>query len=325
MTVGYSKETYEAARAELSRRKLEAEKKAEMIKENFLKLHPYGRELLDKIGSAGSRAAIAVLRGGNTRENLEKLRDENLMYQREFDSLLAENGLKKSDLKPMYICEKCQDTGYVNGIMCSCHKDLLKTFAFKNLNSISPLMLSGFDTISTEYYARLPEAQRVMMEKILDYCKSYADTFSINSPSLLFQGGTGLGKTHFSLAIAAAATEKGFGVLYGSVHSFASSIERQRFTEIDGEDTASLLCSADLLILDDLGTEFPSSYVSSALYNIVDSRIMRGLPTIISTNLEGEELQSRYGERLVSRLYGNYNKFRFVGRDIRMAKRGYNK
>lgn len=320
--MGYSKETYKAAREKLAQRKREAEQKAEEIKENFLKMNPEGRVLLDRIGSAGSKAAIAVLKGGNVRAELEKLKEENLRCQREFENLLKANGLTREDISPQYACKKCGDTGYVDGVMCSCLKELVKIEAYKSLNQISPLQISTFESFSLSYYDSLPQNQKTTMVNTFRYCKQYAENFTREAPSLIFQGGTGLGKTHLSLAIAGVVIEKGYGVIYGSVHSFASAIERQRFGGSDEEDTAALLSSADLVILDDLGTEFPSPYVSSTIYNIIDTRGMKNLPTIISTNLTAEEIQKRYGERLVSRIFGSYNRFVFVGKDIRLAKRG---
>lgn len=319
--MGYNKETYDIAKAELARRKSDAEHKAYVVKENFLQLHPEGRTLLEKIGSAGSRAAIAVIKGGNVKEELEKLKNENLRLQKEFNDLLEANGLTREDITPNYNCKKCGDTGYVDGYMCSCFKDLLKNTAFNALNRISPLKISSFDSFSTDYYSVLPESQRLMMERNFAYCKNYAENFSLSSPSVLFQGGTGLGKTHLSLAIAGKAIEKGFGVVYGSVHNFASALEKERFSNSGEDDTADLLISADLLLLDDLGTEFQSQYVSSSIYNIIDTRIMKSLPTIISTNLTIDEIQKRYGERLVSRLFSCYTRLTFVGKDIRIMKK----
>jgi len=319
--MSYSRETYDIAVAEIARRKNEAEHKAYEAKEKFLSIHPEGRVLLDRISSAGSRAAIAVIRGGNVKAELTKLKDENLHCQKLFDELLASEGLTREDIHPKYSCSKCGDTGYVDGYMCSCLKDVMKATAFNALNKVSPLQLSNFDTFSTKYYEGLPDNQREMMVRNFEFCKAYGENFSRNSGNILFQGTTGLGKTHLSLAIAGKAIDKGYGVIYGSVHSFATAIEKERFSSGDEEDTATLLSTADLLILDDLGTEFPSPYVNASLYNIIDTRIMRSLPTIISTNLTAEDIQKRYGERLVSRLFSCFTRLVFTGKDIRIMKK----
>ena len=92
--------------------------------------------------------------------------------------------------------------------------------------------------------------------------------------------------------------------------------------DLDGTgDTNSQLIACDLLILDDLGMEFPSAYVNAALYNVIDTRMLAKRPTIISTNLTLKELEKRYGERFVSRITGNYGMLEFIGSDIRRQKR----
>lgn len=322
-TMGYSKEIYASAKAKIAKRKATAETEADLVREEFFLRHPEGRELQKKISSAGSKAAMAVLRGGDVRASLDALKIESLNCQKELEKLLNENGLSKKDISPKYTCQLCSDTGYVDGHMCSCYRELVKSLAYEDLNKISPLELSSFDTFSLSYFEKLPTNQRKSMENIYYYCKQYADTFTKDSDSLIFQGGTGLGKTHLSLAIAANVIGKNYGVVYGSTQNFASTIERERFINDLETETVQMLNSCDLLILDDLGTEFPSPYVTSCIYNIIDTRIMRKLPTIISTNLQGEEIKQKYGERLVSRLYGNYNKMSFAGKDIRLVKRGY--
>ena len=85
--------------------------------------------------------------------------------------------------------------------------------------------------------------------------------------------------------------------------------------------TQAQLTSCDLLILDDLGTEFPSPYVNAALYDILNTRMMAEKPTIISTNLSLKELEDRYSQRFASRVTGYYGKLEFLGRDVRVQKR----
>ncbi|MBQ5885131.1 MAG: ATP-binding protein [Clostridia bacterium] len=135
----------------------------------------------------------------------------------------------------------------------------------------------------------------------------------------MFLGRTGLGKTHLSLSIANVAIDKGFGVIYGSSQNFFNQIQDEAFGRKQG-DTLNALLDCDLLILDDFGTEFMSTYISSAIYNIINSRILRSLPTIISTNLSLSEINSQYGERIMSRILGNYVIKQFTGKDIRQIQ-----
>lgn len=317
----YTKEVYEKVRTKLEKRRRDAEVKAREVRNKFLAQNPRAEELLYIMGSTASKVAREVLRGGNVKERLEVLKEQNLKCQEEFSEILKNNGLERRDIEPDYACKECLDTGFKDGEMCVCFKELLKRETYEKLNSISPLEISRFEDFSLEYYNSIPYEEKKNMEVILNFTKKYASEFTRDSQNLLFTGSTGLGKTHLSLAIAGEIIEKGYGVVYGSMQSFASMIERERFAPIEsGDETSASLISADLLIIDDLGAEFQSPYVTSVIYNIIDSRLMRKVPTIINTNLSAEELNKKYGERIVSRIFGNFIRFPFFGTDIRRQK-----
>lgn len=326
--MGYSRQVYMEAENELNRRHSEAVGCAQQRLDDFYAVCPEAEDVRRRIASTASQAAKAVLRGTDVRASLEALKAENLGLQRRFAELLAEHGFARADIEPQYVCPKCEDTGYVDGRMCACHRALLRQIAYENLNRISPLTLSTFEDFSLDYYSDAPvegrRSDREQMRYILDYCKRYAEGFSAKSGNLFFTGATGLGKTHLSLAIASAAIDKGFGVVYGTAQNFAVSLERERFSRADenGGDTLELLNECDLLILDDLGMEISSSYITAMIYNIIDTRIMLAKPTIISSNLSMQELEKRYNERFVSRVLGFYDRMPFRGKDIR-AKRKF--
>lgn len=326
--MGYSRQVYMEAENELNRRHSEAVGSAQQRLDDFYAVCPEAEDVRRRIASTASQAAKAVLRGTDVRASLEALKAENLGLQRRFAELLAEHGFARADIEPQYVCPKCEDTGYVDGRMCACHRALLRQIAYENLNRISPLTLSTFEDFSLDYYSDAPvegrRSDREQMRYILDYCKRYAEGFSAKSGNLFFTGATGLGKTHLSLAIASAAIDKGFGVVYGTAQNFAVSLERERFSRADenGGDTLELLNECDLLILDDLGMEISSSYITAMIYNIIDTRIMLAKPTIISSNLSMQELEKRYNERFVSRVLGFYDRMPFRGKDIR-AKRKF--
>lgn len=317
--MNYKPEIYEKATAILKKRKRDAELLALSKHSDFVSRCPRALDIERQMQSTGSQAARTVLSGGNVRETLSKLRDINLDLQKEYHELLTQHGFTNEEIEPKFTCEKCKDSGFVDGFICSCHKELLKKISYEELNALTPLEISGFENYSLDYFRDFTPAQRKLMEKNFNFCRHYANTFSTKSDNLLFCGSTGLGKTHLSLAIAKEVIKKGYGVIYGSVQSFAVSIERERFSA--DTEVSSSLSFCDLLILDDLGTEFPSQYTQSVIYDIINTRIMRNLPTIISTNLSPEELQKRYGERMISRFFGAYNRLQFVGKDIRMIKK----
>lgn len=134
-------------------------------------------------------------------------------------------------------------------------------------------------------------------------------------------GETGLGKTHLSLAIAGKAAEKGYNVIYGSAQDLLRKVENEHFGRAENEGTLDMMLEADLLVLDDLGAEFSSSFSQSVVYNLLNSRIASGKPMIVSSNLTIQEFNEKYSRRIVSRLFSQLVQIRFIGRDVRQLKR----
>ena len=159
---------------------------------------------------------------------------------------------------------------------------------------------------------------------MLRLCRAYAESFGAQSPNLLFTGEPGLGKTFLSASIARVVSASGHSVVYDTAGHIFARFEAQKFGRDDGEnaDTAvSRALGCDLLILDDLGTELMTSFVHSAMYQIVNTRLITGKKTVISTNLSPDELGRRYGAPVLSRLQGEYQMLLFFGEDIRRQKR----
>ena len=160
------------------------------------------------------------------------------------------------------------------------------------------------------------------MEKVYFFCQEYARQFTNHSSSILMFGKTGRGKTHLSLAIANRVLQNGYNVLYDSAINFLRQVEKEHFGRGgSNDDTLDTLLSCDLLILDDLGTEFHKQFYQSTVYNIINTRMNRDLPTIISTNLNHNEISALYDERITSRIYTTYTCLHFVGQDVRVLKK----
>ena len=77
----------------------------------------------------------------------------------------------------------------------------------------------------------------------------------------------------------------------------------------------------DLLIIDDLGTELSNSFTSSQIFLCINERILRQKSTIISTNLNMNQIVEIYSERTLSRISSNYTIMKLFGDDIRIKKR----
>lgn len=318
--MSYDRRVLEAARLELEQRKQTAEASAAARQQEFFQRCPRAEEIRRELAHNAAAAARAVVSGGDVRAQMERHKAHGLALSREYDALLAGCGLTRRDLAPSYHCPECKDTGFVDGRMCACYRQLRKQTAYRQLSDGLPLAASSFERFSLECYQDDPRALK-QMGAILRACREYAERLRPHSPSLLFYGGTGLGKTHLSLAIANAAIEKGFGVVYGSVQSFTSSFEKERFDREDEQSTAGSMKDCDLLILDDLGTELTTPFVQSALYTIVNSRITDRRASILSTNLKLEDLARRYTAQTVSRIEGEYQVLPFFGEDIRRLKK----
>ena len=274
-----------------------------------------------------SQDLIQIIRSGeNVAERTQRLAQQNQQGQAMIRKLLVQHGYPQNYLDIVYQCPDCNDTGYANGTFCHCLLKLAGKLATKELNKAAQVQLCRFDTFSLDYYRGKTTEHGsdcyTAMQKILAYCQNYAQYFHKSSPSILMFGKTGLGKTHLSLSIASVALERGYSVLYDSVINFLRKIEREHFGKEHPEtDTMELLLTCDLLILDDLGTELMTSFVHSAMYQIVNTRLITGKKTVISTNLSPDELGRRYGAPVLSRLQGEYQILLFFGEDIRKLRR----
>ena len=342
----YSQEIYHIAKERLSERRQQALRMAAINREQLFKEIPRLSEInseLLSIGAAIAKAVVTNKPGEN--EKLRQLSEKSLQLQDEQEKLLEAHHIDKAILEPHYYCAKCGDTGYIEEdnrtTVCDCLQKLMADVASEQLSADLPLSECTFENFNAEYYSKEPDALGKIpynrMTNIYQYCINYADTFSnsqvciqllMRAPGFglhFLQIGVvkGLGKTHLSLAIANEVIKKGVSVIYTSAPQILSKLEREHFNYRynDQEDTFNSLLKCDLLILDDLGTEFVSDFTRSCVYNLFNSRILANKPMIISTNLQLEELITTYSQRFVSRLIGSCDRLDFIGEDIRTAKK----
>lgn len=301
----------------MQNRSLETRRHSEIVN----KMPEYAK-LEDLIADTSRKLIILMLQNKeDPEEKLSIMEKGNLAIQDEMNRMLVSAGYPVDYLDRIYTCPICKDRGTVNGKWCECFRKIMLSISAEELNSVSPLKLSSFDSFSLEHYSpevdvKLGTSHRTIMKHNLDYCKKYVQDFSTDSCGILMNGGTGLGKTHLSLAIANGVIEKGYTVIYGSVPELLRSAERENFRKEDDTIMQSLsMC--DLLILDDLGAEMDKALYTSLLYEIINGRMSRGLPLIVNSNLSAGELQTRYSDRIWSRLF-SLEVLMFVGQDIRM-------
>lgn len=327
--MAYSQEIISRARRKLESQKADWESRQRQHQQQVYAAIPRVREIDMLLRRNMTAAAQAVFtQGGDARAAMEQVRQENQGLQREREDLIV------AQFPPEYaredpICPHCGGSGYVGSRMCSCLTELCRQEQKKEL----ALLTCGegrFTDFILEYYSdaidpKLGVSPRAVMRGNFAVCRRYGENFSPDKGNLLFVGGTGLGKTFLSACIATSATEQGFSVDYEPAGHLFQKLERNRFSPTPETAAAvARLEACDLLIVDDLGTELPGNFVTAALYNLLNDRLLAGKPMVISTNLTMEEVAGRYSPQIASRLQGSFQRLTFVGQDIRILKnRGF--
>lgn len=274
---------------------------------------------------------LTVSRAPDLAEKLEVLKRDNLELQAERAERLTALGLPIDYLDEIVSCPICRDTGMDGAQPCRCLKKLYNQALTKELSALLRHGDESFERFDLSLYDEQPlegstVSPRFAMERIFAQCRKFADSFPEVSSNLLFQGGTGLGKTYLSACIARVVADKGYSVCYDSAASALEAFETQKFArDPESAEAASArvrrMLDCDLMILDDLGTEMITSVTVSALYTLINSRLNAGKKTIISTNCTDEELLRKYTPQICSRIKGEFLRLPFVGRDIRLLKK----
>lgn len=267
------------------------------------------------------RQVVAIAAGGRERAaELDAIERQSLELCAEKAEALTERGYPPDYLDTPLHCRRCGDLGYrKDGSLCDCLLELYEDERAKELSAAAKIGEESFSDFDLSYYTG---AARECMELTYQTCRAYAEGFGPASPNLLFQGGTGLGKTFLAGCVARTVSRRGFPVVYETAQGAFGAFEEQKFSR-DAETYAAAtekvrrILGCRLLVLDDLGTELTTSFTQSALYNILDTRLTEGNKTLVTTNLSDAELSARYIPQIVSRLGGEFDTLLFMGRDIR--------
>mgnify|MGYP003321665776 CR=1 FL=1 len=148
--MGYSREIFDEVQKKLYQMRNESLEEVRRKKEFFYKRFPRAAKIEKKLASTAIEAARAVLSGANSEHELIKLRKENIKLQQELNAILESVNLPINYLQTSYACKKCEDEGFIDGIMCTCMKEMLKKEAYERLNKMSPFELSSFDSFSRD-------------------------------------------------------------------------------------------------------------------------------------------------------------------------------
>ena len=281
---------------------------------NYTDLETYRREL-------NIRKLKASLQGDKV--GMEHISKELQGISNEIKTTLANHGFSIKDLDDIHTCYLCGDTGITkDGSVCVCKNNLMREYELDHIQKVSPLSLSSFESFDLSYYSHNKINGFIpydVMKGNLKDCVEFSKRFPC-SDNLLLMGNTGLGKTHLALSIANEVLKKGYEVVYCSCSNILQIIDEER-TENRYSSTLTSLKRCDLLILDDLGSEYINAYYISMLYDILNSRISEQLSTVITTNFNDyEKLKARYGDKIASRLIGCFKVLPCIGDDIRINR-----
>ena len=276
--------------------------------------------------------AAALRQGGDPVKAVQAVREENQELQRERAVLLGAMGLPEDALEDKPACPLCRDTGWRGASMCRCLRELCAQEQIRELSKLLDLGEQSFDSFRLDYYSQTPwpgrgVSPRENMELTYDVCLNYATKFGrFAIRNLFLSGSPGLGKTFLSACIARAVSESGHSVVYDTAGSIFAQFETKKFQRdgqdaLEARDDTRRYVSCDLLILDDLGSELTTQFTQSALYELVNARLVSGKRTVISSNLSMEEVAQRYAPQIASRLEGEYHILYFFGDDIRILKK----
>ena len=281
----------------------------------------------DSLAACAIEIARAVLGGGTA--SAEQMAADNRQKQARRKELLKKSGFPPGYLENIYACSKCLDTGFMEaGGRCSCYKQKLISKYYRLSNLSKTLDKENFDSFDFKYYSTSKHkspgvSPREKIEIIHGLALRFLENFGKEFANLFFLGQVGVGKTFMCNCIAKEVLDMGYTVLYAPATKLFKAVEDARFhrSEMSApSEQIDFFYTSELLIIDDLGTEFSTLATNSALFDIVNSRILDGRPTIISSNLTLKELEDNYSDRIVSRFLEHYSFCHFLGDDIRQAK-----
>ena len=278
------------------------------------------RELSDSVASVSTSAGKRLLSGDD--HALDKLRDMLRELSARKGKLLEDAGLPADYLNPVWECPDCRDTGFTeNGVKCHCFRQAVITLLYEQSGIREMLENENFSTLSYDYYAGEDLSR---FKNTVITCRNFISHFNSDYHNLFFYGTVGTGKSFLSGCVAKELLESGHSVIYFSASELFDLLSRYKFDyksfhELHAEHEDLFGC--DLLIIDDLGTEYTNNLVNSELFSLINERHLQQKATVISTNLSLEDFRNRYSDRIFSRITSNYEICKLTGPDIRMYKK----
>lgn len=294
----YGYENYHKIKSDIEKRRISAVAAADARNEELRAQNEEIRQIDKELVSTGLRLFKAACAG----EDVAPIRERNLALTARRREIILSLGYPEDYTEVKYTCPRCSDSGFEDGRMCTCFREALVAENIKSSGIGKQFDYQSFENFELEGYGEDKE----IMGLVLAQAKRYAESFDKDAGNLLLLGSTGTGKTHLSTAIAKTVIGLGYEVIYDTIQNVISAFEQDKFKSgyAQTESKAQKYLECDLLIIDDLGTEFINQFTVSCLYNLLNTRINNRLPMVISTNVPAERLREIYDDRIFSRIFG---------------------
>lgn len=286
-----------------------------------------------KISALAVKHAARIVKEGISPEDaLLAVENEKKILLAEKNAILGKDA--ERELEIPYECADCKDTGFVDGKKCKCYMQIMKNLIQSETDGTKSIIFDiendTFENFDLRWYSKTAIDSKLNVSPydnikfVVEEAKSFCENFGSEFKNLYFCGHSGTGKTFLASCIANELVGAGFKVVYQSAYKLFQFMEDYKFCRIDrtdSEGTYNNIYNCDLLIIDDLGTEFGTAYTCSVLFDILNTRLLNKKSTIISTNLNLVNLEKKYTDRVHSRIVGNFELYRFIGDDIRILKK----
>ncbi len=282
-----------------------------------------------QIATLASDAMRSSLSGNSI--DVDSIKSEISALSEKKKTLLLSGGFDADYLDEIYTCSKCKDTGFVDGKSCECRDKEIIKLLYSRSELTNVLARENFSTFNYDFYSEslvdenLGIDAKTNIKNVVEHCQYFINNFDTEFDNLLFYGLAGTGKTFLINCIAKELMDSFHSVIYLSASQLFDLMADQSFRNSNNSVYKNIslddLKSCDLLIIDDLGTEFTNSFTDSSLFDILNERLIHQKSTVISTNLTLEEFQERYDDRIFSRTTGYYSMFKIFGDDIRKLKK----
>lgn len=300
-------------------------------------LVPEVEEIDRAIATVGVRYSTKIINGNISASELASSMEAELAeLKRKRADALAKYGMNDDVFDVPYECPLCKDTGVIKGKKCTCYKQKIKRFMAEAASRISNIPIDfencSFKNADFSFYSKDTEPSigvspydnaRNIYRACLNFCRNFDNSYE----NLYIYGPAGVGKTYLTSCMVAELLNAGHGVIYQTAYKLFNFLEDCHFNR-SKVDNAQLLKNViydcDLLIIDDFGTEFITSYTQSVLFDLLNTRLLEKKSTIINSNLNMNDVRNTYTDRISSRIMGDFTLLKFVGDDIRLLKKERN-